>query len=279
MQTQMLRFFGLAANDPPPPPPPANPPPAQPEVIMYPSESEDNEDNDNEDNEDNDNEDNDNEDNDNEFAGLWDGELAPQHEWDAREEAVRAAKRARRGPALGGAAREPEPAAAGAEPVPNLLAPCANPTCKEFRRHCAVCDKCLSPKGSRVCKATDQNFYCLPGCTPPVYWPAAFEELYRMHDRQLAQIDNLRAEREVNRAETRQLQADLNALQQRSGMCETCERHTPQCIICLKRPAELAVLPCGHRVYCTAADCKPAPAPGATCPVCSGPRLIVQRIF
>ena len=251
----MLRFI-FGGREPSPPPPPANPPPAQPEVIYYPTESEDEE------------------------------EDRQRRE---REEAARAAKR-RRGEsstALGGAAREPEPApaeaAAGAapeaEPVPNPLAPCANPTCKEFRRHCAVCDKCLSPKGSRVCKATDQNFYCLPGCTPPVYWPAAFAELYRMHDRQLAQIDNLRAEREVNRAETRQLQADLKALQERSGMCETCERHTPQCIMCLKRPAELAVLPCGHRVYCTAAECKPAPAPGATCPVCNGPRLIVQRIF
>jgi hypothetical protein len=100
MQTQMLRYI-FGASEPPPPPPPANPPPAQPEVIMYPSESED------EDNEDN------------EIAGLWPGEMAPQHEWNAREEAVRAAKRARRGEkstALGGAAREPEPAAAGAPP-------------------------------------------------------------------------------------------------------------------------------------------------------------------
>jgi hypothetical protein len=272
MQTQMLRFFGLAANDPPPPPPPANPPPAQPEVIFYPTDSEDE---------------------DNEFAGLWDGELAPQHEWDAREEAVRAAKRRRgRSPALGCAAREPEPAPAEAAPAQPPLAaveveaPCEHPACQQKRRHCAVCDRCLSQKGSRVCRAPDYKYYCLPEHTPAEHLPAAFGELYRMHDRQLAQIDNLRAEREVNRAErevnrveTRQLQADLSALQQRSGMCETCERHIPQCIICLQRPAELAVLPCGHRVYCTGADCKPAPAPGATCPVCSGPRLIVQRIF
>jgi hypothetical protein len=142
-----------------------------------------------------------------------------------------------------------------------------------------VYDRCLSQKGSRVCRTPDYKYYCMPEHTPAEHLPAVFAELHRMRDKSVAQIENLRAEREVNRAEIRQLQADLKALQERSGMCETCERDTPQCIICLKRPAELAVLPCGHRVYCTGADCKPAPAPGATCPLCSGPRLIVQRIF
>ena len=253
----MLRYI-FGGREPSPPPPPANPPPAQPEVIFYPTDSEDEE------------------------------EDKQRRE---REEAVRAAKRRRgRSPALGGAAREPEPAAAEAPPEPaaaaqpplaavEVEAPCEHPVCKQNRRHCAVCDRCLSQKGSRVCRAPDYKYYCMPEHTPAEHVPAAFAELHRMRDKSEAQIENLRAEREVNRAEIRQLQADLKALQERSGMCETCERHTPQCIMCLKRPAELAVLPCGHRVYCTAADCKPAPAPGATCPVCNGPRLIVQRIF
>jgi RNA polymerase-binding transcription factor DksA len=52
--------------------------------------------------------------------------------------------------------------------------------------------------------------------------------LYNMHDRQLTQVENLCAEREVRRAEIRQLQADLQTLQDSSGMCETCERDIPQ---------------------------------------------------
>jgi len=154
----------------------ARPRAAQPEVS--PAEDEDDrpaEDEDDRPAEDEDDRPAEDEDDDHEFEDLWPNEYRTPDEWDAREEAVRDAKRARREEeAVYAAKRARRGSAPAALPRPQAVlqaavaAPCEHAACKELRK-----------------------------------------ELRRS----VALIENLHADRDVLRGEIRQLQADLKALQ------------------------------------------------------------------
>ena len=47
------------------------------------------------------------------------------------------------------------------------------------------------------------------------------------------------------------------------------------CVCCCERPAHVAVVPCGHRCFCTDAECSDVEA----CPLCRTPMTGTLRIF
>jgi hypothetical protein len=216
----MLRWmFGMGRDPSPPPPPPAAALPEpevimmEPEVIMMPvSDSE-------------------------------------EHDHEHSERAKRAAKRARCGPALGGAASELFPA-------------CQHPRClKEGLLHCAKCSKCLSPTDTRKVRANTADplvhqFFCAPECTPTELLPRSFSKIHDMFDAELKRGDMLRKEVVDANIEIETLKVmvdELEAAAAAPGMCEACEATVPQCVHCLQRPATIACVPCGHRVVCSEA--------------------------
>jgi hypothetical protein len=85
-----------------------------------------------------------------------------------------------------------------------------------------------------------------------------------------AEIDALRAERAALRAERDALAEKLEALELDRA-----------CRVCLDRPAEIAVVPCGHRFVCTSEECraKVDRHPDIRCYICREPMTGTLRVF
>jgi hypothetical protein len=92
--------------------------------------------------------------------------------------------------------------------------------------------------------------------------------------------DTLKQEAAVHKQEAEVLTWQLaRAKETRSESLLAEEFEKKECTVCLERPAHVAVVPCGHRCFCTDAECSARVSALRTCPLCRMPIAGTLRIF
>jgi chromosome segregation ATPase len=82
--------------------------------------------------------------------------------------------------------------------------------------------------------------------------------------------DRRHAEAEVLKSDLARVKATL------AEKLEAEEFEQKQCTVCLEHPAHVVALPCGHRCFCTNAECS---AHVSLCPLCRTPMTGTLRIY
>ena len=92
--------------------------------------------------------------------------------------------------------------------------------------------------------------------------------------------DTLKQEAAVHKQEAEVLTWQLaRAKETLSEKLSAEELEKKECTVCLERPAHVAVVPCGHRCFCTHAECSARVSALRTCPLCRMPIAGTLRIF
>jgi hypothetical protein len=82
---------------------------------------------------------------------------------------------------------------------------------------------------------------------------------------------------ETHHAEAEVLKSDLARVKATlAEKLEAEEFEQKQCTVCLEHPAHVVALPCGHRCFCTNAECS---AHVSLCPLCRTPMTGTLRIY
>ena len=92
--------------------------------------------------------------------------------------------------------------------------------------------------------------------------------------------DTLKQEAAVHKQEAEVLTWQLaRAKETLSEKLSAEEFEKKECTVCLERPAHVAVVPCGHRCFCTNAECTASLREWSRCPLCRTPMTGTLRIF
>mmetsp|Transcript_29058 Transcript_29058/g.39922 ORF Transcript_29058/g.39922 Transcript_29058/m.39922 type:complete len:113 (+) Transcript_29058:699-1037(+) len=57
---------------------------------------------------------------------------------------------------------------------------------------------------------------------------------------------------------------------------EKSNKESNDCVICMDRKSEYAIVPCGHKCLCS--ECQALPSI-TTCPICRGPKAFMLKIY
>jgi hypothetical protein len=92
--------------------------------------------------------------------------------------------------------------------------------------------------------------------------------------------DTLKQERDTLKQEAEVLTWQLARAQETlAEKLKALQEEQKECTVCLERPAHVAVVPCGHRCFCTNAECSARVSALRTCPICRTPMTGTLRIF
>jgi hypothetical protein len=90
--------------------------------------------------------------------------------------------------------------------------------------------------------------------------------------------DKLALAQERDEARRSQQEAEMK-LAAATGMCPACEASVRQCMACLTLPAQVANIPCGHRIWCVACDLARAAEAHPLCWECRAPVTGTLRVW
>lgn len=90
--------------------------------------------------------------------------------------------------------------------------------------------------------------------------------------------DKLALAQERDEARRSQQEAEMK-LAAATGMCPACENSVRQCMACLTLPAQVANIPCGHRIWCVACDLARAAEAHPLCWECRAPVTGTLRVW